>query len=68
MVIDVLEGRSWIRVLQLGEPMSSFNHIRILIIHNDPVAQTGLSVAFGKHSDLGKSAVRWSGAFDAICS
>jgi DNA-binding NarL/FixJ family response regulator len=43
-------GTSWI--LQLGETMSLTNRIRILVLHRDPVAQAGLSVAFRAHADF----------------
>lgn len=32
--------------------MSSVHRIRVLVLHGDPVAQAGLSVAFGRYPDL----------------
>jgi two-component system NarL family response regulator len=32
--------------------MAYSDSIRVLVLHNDPVASAGLSAAFGKHSDL----------------
>jgi DNA-binding NarL/FixJ family response regulator len=32
--------------------MSLVGHIRVLVVHSDPVAQAGLLVAFGRYSDL----------------
>jgi DNA-binding CsgD family transcriptional regulator len=40
------------RILQQGKIMSPTNRIRILVLHRDPVAQAGLSVAFRGHSDF----------------
>ncbi len=37
---------------QLESPMSSVHRIRVLVLHGDPVAQAGLSVAFGRYPDL----------------